>query len=94
MILNPDKCYFLTLGFQDAQPNFSYDTIKIKSLSEEKIISIAIDNFTFKSHLKKICKKANQKFDELVRILSKENFVEFLHKALISTLSSSLDVYI
>ena len=81
MIFNPDKCYFLTIGFQDAPPNFSYDTIKMKNLSEEKIMSIAIDNLTFKSHLKNICKKANQKFDALVRILSKKNFVEFLHKA-------------
>ena len=56
MILNPDKCYSLTLGFQDAQPKFSYDNIKIKKVSEEKILSIAIGNkLTFKSHLKNIC---------------------------------------
>ena len=36
MILNPDKCYFLTVGFQDAHPNFSYDNIAIKNLSEGK----------------------------------------------------------
>ena len=43
---------FLTLGFQDAQPNFSYDNITIKNVSEEKILGITIDNkLTFKSHL-------------------------------------------
>ena len=43
---------FLTLGFQDAQPNFSYDNIIIKNVSEEKILGITIDNkLTFKSHL-------------------------------------------
>ena len=69
VILNPDKCYFLTLGFQDAQPNFSYDNITIKNVSEEKILGITIDNkLTFKSHLKNICKKANQKLNALARI--------------------------
>ena len=69
MILNPNKCYFLTPGFQDAQPNFSYDNITIKNVSEEKILGITIDNkLTFKSHLKNICKKANQKLNALARI--------------------------
>ena len=55
------------MEFQDAQPNFSYDTIK--NVSEEKILGITIDNkLTFKSHLKNICKKANQKLIALARI--------------------------
>ena len=53
MILNTDKCYFLTLGFQDVQPSFSCDNITIKNVSEEKILGITINNrLTFKSHLK------------------------------------------
>ena len=69
MTLNPDNCYFLTVGFQDAQSNFSYDNITIKNLSEDKILGITIDNkLTFKSHLKNICKKANQKLNALARI--------------------------
>ena len=64
MILNSDKCYFLTLGFQDSQPNFSIDNITMKNVSEEKN-----DNkLTFKSHLKNISKKANQKLNALARI--------------------------
>ena len=70
MIVNPDKCYFLPLGFQDAQPNFSYDNITIKNVSGKKILGITIDNkLTFKSHSKIICKKANQKLDALSRII-------------------------
>ena len=69
MILNPDKCYFLTLRFQGAQPNLSYDSITIKNISEEKILGITIDNKpTFKGHLKNICKNTNQKLNALVRI--------------------------
>ena len=69
MILNPDKCCFSTLGFQDAQPNFSYDNIAIKNVTEEKILDITIDSkLTFKSYLKNICKKANQKLTALARI--------------------------
>ena len=60
MILNPDKYYFLTLGFQDAQPNFSYNYTTIKNVSEEKILGITFNNkLTFKSHLENIWKKAN-----------------------------------
>ena len=36
MFLNPDKHYFLTLEFQDVQPNFSCDNITIKDVSDEK----------------------------------------------------------
>ena len=69
MTLNPDNCYFLTVGFQDTQSNFSYDNITIKNLSEDKILGITTDNkLTFKSHLKIICKKANQKLNALARI--------------------------
>ena len=86
MILNPDKCYFLTLGFQDAQPKFSDDNITMKNVSEEKILGITTDNkLTFKSHLKNICKKANGKLNALARITKltspseKKTSAELLH---------------
>ena len=45
-----------------------YDSITIKNVSEEKTMCIAIDNkLTFKSHLKNICKKPNQKLKALVK---------------------------
>ena len=82
MILNLDKCCFLTLGFQDAQPNFSYDNITIKNLSEEKILGITIDNkLSFKSHLKNICKKANQKRNALARITKRKTFLNSFIKS-------------
>ena len=60
---------FLNSWISGSQPNFSYDNIKIKNVSEEKILGITIDNkLTFKSHLKNICKKANQKLNALARI--------------------------
>ena len=60
---------FLNSWISGSQPNFSYDNIKIKNVSEEKILGITIDNkVTFKSHLKNICKKANQKLNALARI--------------------------
>ena len=43
-IPNQDKCCFLTLEFQDAQPNFSYDNFTIYNVSGEKILGITIDN--------------------------------------------------
>ena len=59
VILNPNEHCFLTLVFQDPEPNFSYNNITVKNVSEEKIQGITIDNkLTFKTHLKSNCKKA------------------------------------
>ena len=50
-------------------PIFFMTTLQSKNVSEEKILGITIDNkLTFKSHLKNICKKANQKLNALARI--------------------------
>ena len=62
MILNPNEHYYLTLVFHHAQPNFSYNNITDKNVSEEKILGITIDNkLTFKIRLKSNCKKATIK---------------------------------
>ena len=88
MILNPDTCYCLNLEFQDVQPNFSYDGITIKDVSEEKILDITIDNkLIFKSHLKNICKRANQKLNALARI-TKFTYL-FQRKTLLNSLIKS-----
>ena len=69
MLLNPDKCHFLTLGFNNPFPDFSFENTIIKNVTEEKILGIVIDNnLNFKSHMKKICEKANQKLSALARI--------------------------
>lgn len=60
---------FLTLGFENAQPKFTYDNVSIKNVSKEEILCITINkNITFKSHLKNFCRKANQKLNAFVRI--------------------------
>ena len=45
MVLNLDKYHSLTAGFQNAQPNFFYDNITIKNVSEEKRLLIVNDLF-------------------------------------------------
>ena len=71
MIPNPDKCYFLTLGFHDSRiPNPLFLMITLQSKMHQKILAITTDNkLTFKSHLKNISKKANQKLNALARIM-------------------------
>ena len=69
MVLNPGKCHFLTLGFNKPFSDFSFENTIIKNVTEEKIQGIVIDNnLNFKSHMKKICEKANQKLSALARI--------------------------
>ena len=69
MVLNPDKCHFLTLGFNKPLPDFSYKNTIIKNVTEKKVFGILIDsNLNFKSHMKKICEKANQKLSAFARI--------------------------
>ena len=69
MVLNPHKYHFLTLGFNKSFPDFSFKNTIIKNITEEKILEIVIDNnLNFKSNMKKICEKANQKLSALARI--------------------------
>ena len=69
MVLNPDKCHFLTLGFSKQFPDFFFKNTAIKKVTEEKILWITINNnLNFKSHMKKICEKVNQKLSALARI--------------------------
>ena len=67
--LYPDKCHFLTLGFNKPLPDFSFKNTIIKNVIEEKILGIVINNnLNFKSHMKKIYEKANEKLSALARI--------------------------
>ena len=69
MIPNLDKCYFLTLVFQDSRiTNPLFLMITLQSKMHQKILAITTDNkLTFKNHLKNISKKANQKLNALAR---------------------------
>ena len=69
MVLNPNKCHFLTLDFNKPFPDFSFENTITKNVTEENILGIVIDyKLNFKSHIKKICEKVNQKLSVLARI--------------------------
>ena len=62
MVLNPDKCHLLTIGFNKLFPDFSFENTIIKKVTEEKTLGIVIDNrLKFKSHMKEICEKKQPK---------------------------------
>ena len=68
MILNPDKCHFMTLGFQDQNFDFHYKNVVIRNSAKEKILGITIGNkLNFKSHIN-ICTVVNQKLSALCNI--------------------------
>ena len=55
-------------------PNFLMIKLQLKMYEKKKLLGITIDNkLIFKSHLKNICKEANQKLNALVRITSHLN---------------------
>ena len=54
MVLNPDKCHFMTLGFTNPLPDVSYKDVIIKNTTQERVLGITIDsklNFK-KAHLR------------------------------------------
>ena len=69
LVLNSDKCQFMTLGTPNTPPNFKYKNIKIKNSASEKLLGVILYNKPdFKEHLNTICKKANLKLHALNRI--------------------------
>ena len=98
MILNPDKCHYF-LGFNKPFPDFSFKNSIFKNATEEKILGIVIDNnLNFKSHMKKICEKANQKLSALARIwnwqtYSEEKINEFFYQFTVGLMSLDMDVF-
>ena len=79
MVLNPNKCHFLTLGVNKALPDFSFENV-IKNVTREKILGIVIDNnLNFKSHMKKTYEKANQKLSAIVRIYQRKEINRFFY---------------
>ena len=57
MVINPDKCYFLTVVFNEPFPEFSFNCTKIENVTEKKILGALIYNLIFESHLKNLYKK-------------------------------------
>ena len=53
IVLNADKCHFLTVGFNEPFSVFSFNDTTVENASEEKMLGIVIDNkLNFRSHLK------------------------------------------
>ena len=53
MVLNADKCHFITVGFNDPFPDFSLKDTTVGNVTEENIFWRVIDNkLNFKSYLK------------------------------------------
>ena len=69
LVLNPDKCYFMTLGLGKTCHDFKFENVVIKYKEQEKILGVIIDNeLNFQPHIDSICKKANQKLNALFRV--------------------------
>ena len=70
MVLNPGKCYFMSLGSNsDNSDLILEDSPKIPSSEEYIALGITIDNkLTFYSHLKQLCKKVANKLNALTRV--------------------------
>ena len=80
MILNPNKCSFMVLGQNNPQ-ELTFENFTLKNTKEEKVLGITIDNeLKFDTHLKNICKKANQKLSVLSRI---SNYMSTNHSKLL-----------
>ena len=70
MILNPGKCYFISIGKDTHDEDvFYYDNLILKNSDEEDILGVTIDRkLTFHQHTKKLCRKAGQKLSALLRL--------------------------
>ena len=69
LVLNPDKCYFMTLGTGKQVQDFQLENVIIKYKQEGKILGVIIDNeLNFQSHIDSICTKTNQKLNALFRV--------------------------
>ena len=74
MVLNPQKCHFMTLGNVNNLCDFSCDDIIIKNSLSEKILGLTIDyNLDFNDHISNICNTVNQKLNALFRVSANMN---------------------
>ena len=79
LVLNSDKCPFLTLGAPNTLPNIKCKNITIKSSTSEKLLGAIIDNkLDFTEHLNTVCIKKNLRLhavNRISRFLSPEEHV-------------------
>ena len=81
LVLNSDKCHFMTPGTPNTLTKSKCKNITIKNSASEKILGVIIDNkLDFTEHLNTVCKKTNLKLHALNRVskfLSPEQHVMF-----------------
>ena len=71
MILNPQKCHYMSIGNNAENDKFEFEDLCLENSEEEVILGITIDNkLSFDSHIKKICRNIGQKLSVLLRIAS------------------------
>ena len=59
LVLNANKCHFLTVGLNELIPDFLFNNTTMENGIEEKILGVVInDRLNCKFHLKTICEKA------------------------------------
>ena len=76
MVLNSGNCHFMCLGNNTESDTYFFNNTEMKNSSEEKILGITIDKeLNFKSHVKKLGKKASQKIWALSRLTNYLNMV-------------------
>ena len=75
MILNPQKCHYMSIRNSAENDWFEFDDLCLENSREEVILGITIDNkLSFDSHIRKICRKAGQKLSVLLRIANNLEF--------------------
>ena len=74
LVLNPQKCHFVTLRNGNNLFDFPCDDIIIKNSLLEKILGLTIDNnLDFSGHISNIGKTASQKLNALFRVSANMN---------------------
>ena len=70
MKLNEDKCHLIIFGAKGSnETTIKIGEVCVKESTEENLLGIRFDqSFSFKQHVKALCKKASQKFHALARI--------------------------
>ena len=69
MVVNPDKFQVIFFGNNENVDTFSVDGHTIQVSNTVKLLGVTIDNkLTFASHIKDLCKRANQKKSALLRL--------------------------
>ena len=69
MKLNEDKCHLMIFGAKDNEVSVKIGGACLKESTEENLLGIKFDrSFSFKEHVKTLCKKASQKLHALNRI--------------------------